>query len=164
VVVAALIAAVAVVVTLASLRQSETDVYRTALAQYANDHSVLASAPSSCQIESTGHPAFRSLDPGLVSSFLAANAAGTTPISLEALREYFAIADSDTLAAYQRAGVSSAVLLPGERTLVRLSRVGFNRDKSEALFCLESRSGVLIHLKQQSGSWQQVSTTDVWIS
>jgi hypothetical protein len=42
-------------------------------------------------------------------------------------------------------------------TLIYLSRVGFNEQKSEALFCMESRGTMLFYLRLDHGTWKLVN-------
>jgi len=148
---ATLVAVIAAVWLL--VRPSESDVYLAVLSPYANSSAVLASNPSTCGIDSTS---VAGISAALVSRFLSANAPGTKPISLSALNGHFAIADSTMLKRFMAAGVSSSVLLQGHRDLVRLSRVGFNSDRSEALFCAEGQEGGLFHVRMQNGHWQLI--------
>ena len=141
-------------------RPRESDAYLAVLTPYANSSTVLASNPSTCGINSgpvSGVPA------QLVSSFLAANAPGSKPISLSALNGSFAVADSRTLNRYTAAGVSPSVLLHGH-DLVRLSRVGFNSERSEALFCVEGQDGGLFYVRIQNGHWLLVNFVSTWVS
>ncbi|MBK8286383.1 MAG: hypothetical protein IPK97_16735 [Ahniella sp.] len=141
----------------ADFRLTEADVYEAALAPYANDSSVVVSLASTCRIDSDLAP--KGIDPSLLSRFLRANLAGMPSTDLAELREYFAIADADQLAAYMRAGVPTSALIGGDRHLVRLSRVGFNQDETEAIFCIQAlRSNALMHLQLIGGTWQHINT------
>jgi len=62
-------------------------------------------------------------------------------------------------------GARSAPLLVAEpRTLFAyVSHVGFNADRTEALFyTVEPTSGVLHAFKRQEGGWREVGSQDVW--
>jgi hypothetical protein len=141
-------------------RPSESDVYLAVLSPYANSSTVLASSPSTCGIKPGSIAGVPST---LVSSFLAANVPGAPSISLSALNGHFALANSAKLNRFTSAGVSPSVLLGGH-DLVRLSRVGFNNNRSEALFCAEGRDGGLFYVRMQNGHWQLVKILPTWLS
>jgi hypothetical protein len=147
-----------------NFRTKETDIYLAALAPYSNSTTILISRPSTCLMATEADPGFKNLPPDLVNDFLAVNAPGAKPVSLNALKEEFSIADTSKLDSYTRAGVPREILIPEQRPLVSLSRVGFNHDRTEALFCLESREGFLLHLRLNNGHWQQVSFVSLWVS
>jgi len=142
-------------------RPSESDVYLAVLAPYSNTSTVLASGPSTCGINS---PNVAGIPSTLVASFLAANAPGAKSISLASLNGHFAIADSAKINRFAAAGVSSSVLMRAQGSLVHLSRVGFNSDRSEALFCAEGKDGGLFHVRLQDGHWQLVNLVSTWVS
>ncbi len=148
-----------------NFRLVDADVYLAALVPIAHDSIVLASAPRLCGADSVSHRVFRGIDPVLAANSFEANVAGAAPASLSKLREYFAIADSRKLIAYERAGVSSGVLIRDGRSLVRLSRVGFNPDWTQAVFCAESSSArMLMHLRLEGGAWREVGVYGVSVS
>lgn len=142
-------------------RPKESDVYLSVLAPIASSSTVLTSKPSTCGISSgqvTGIP------PELVANFLAANAPGAKSISLAELNGSFAIADSAKIDRYAHAGVSFQALVRGQQSLVRLSRVGFNSEHSEAPFCAEGLDGGLFHVRLQNGHWQFINFVSTWVS
>jgi len=156
---ATLVAVIAAIWLLA--RSSESDVYLAVLSPYANSSTVLASNPSTCGLKSGP---VEGIPDNLVASFLSANAPSANPISLSALNGHFALADSVQLNRFTAAGVSPLVALRGQRDLVRLSRVGFSSDRSEALFCAEGQEGGLFHVRIQNGHWQVVKFVSIWVS
>ncbi len=141
-------------------RSSESDVYLAVLSPYANSSIVLASSPSTCGIKPGS---IAGVPSNLVSSFLAANAPGSPSISLSALNAHFALANSAKLNRFIGVGVSPSVLVGGH-DLVRLSRVGFNSNRSEALFCAEGQDGGLFYVRMQNGHWQLVKLVPTWVS
>ncbi len=107
VVVLVLVVVAAFAVIWNGMRPGETDVYRAALAEYAGlNRAVLASNPSTCGIDSTSHPSLAMTNPDLATGFLAANAAGTKPVSLSGLRDLFPVTEIDALRAHEAAGIS----------------------------------------------------------
>ncbi len=59
---------------------------------------------------------------------------------------------------------------PGSRGMIWLSRVGFNRDKNQALFYFGNQytdyagEGYLILMAKADGAWKEVAHITVWIS
>lgn len=142
-------------------RPSESDVYLAVLSRNSNSSIVLASNASTCGLKSgpvVGIP------DKLLANFLSANAPGTNSISLSALNGHYALADSAQLNRYVAASISPSVALRGQHDLIRLSRVGFNSDGSEALFCAEAQEGGLFHVRMQNGHWHLVKFVSIWES
>ena len=51
-----------------------------------------------------------------------------------------------------------------DKALVKLSRVGFNDDKSEALICLEPKGmGTLFHLGNKDNVWSILAEDNVYV-
>jgi hypothetical protein len=147
------------------LHSSESDVYLAALDSRTSAAIVLASRPSTCDHGFAAlmtHPS--GLPEDLVDSFLAANAGGASPISLESLRGRFAIADGQALARLSAAGVSPAALTSDARGYIYLSRVGYSSDHDDALFCAEGKQGDLFHLHRQNGNRHLVQVIGTWMS
>ena len=145
------------------LEDTDSDVYLAALGSYTRSAVVLASRPSICHFETQNDPG---LDNDLFESFLSANESGARPIPLDGLRERFAIADGSELARYTDAGVSSRTLIPGRRSITYLSRIGYNADRSESLFCVEMAGleGNLLQMRRQDGVWRLVRVIRAWTS
>ena len=133
-------------------RPKETDVYLAALDFVGDSDPIFVSKPSTCNATRGNTP---NISADLVSSFLAANGPTAKPISLNAMNAQFTIADSAKVDSYDSAGVSRAVFTNGRR-LVFLSRVGYINSHADALFCLDARGSMLIHMRYSNGSWHRV--------
>jgi hypothetical protein len=138
----------------------ETDVYEAVLAPYPELRVVLTSRPSTCK-SATQIP---SIPDALVKDFFEANGADATPIPLGPLSWTYDTIDGAKLAEFTTAGVNPKVLIPAGATLLYFSRVGYNSDHSEALFCGESFSGILYYLRKKEGNWQVVNAVYTWMS
>jgi hypothetical protein len=59
---------------------------------------------------------------------------------------------------------------PNSQGITNLSRVGFNHEKSEALFYVGTQSaglsgiGYFIYLKKENGIWNEYKSKDMWVS
>ena len=131
----------------------ETDVYFSALRPYASYAPVLTSRPTTCNVTAKSLP---SIPSELVSDFLQANSTSAKSISLKALTEKFAVMDSSKQKNQQLIDISSNRKIFDPRMLVYLSRVGYNKNHSEALFCVKGLGIGLFHLRYQNDRWQQV--------
>jgi hypothetical protein len=147
------------------LPPSDSDVYLAVLGSQTSAAVVLVSRPSICDhgvVAISNRPP--ELPEDLFKDFLAANAQDASPVSLERLRDRFAVADGQMLARFGAAGVSPSTLVSGNRELIYLSRIGYNSDHTEALVCVEGKQGDLFHLKRQDGQWRLVQVTGTWMS
>ncbi len=162
-VLAASLMAVAIVAGLAASRwfDPESAVLVVGLAGIESPDVALASAPSTCD---AGPEQLKQLDPELAAAFLAANAPGASRVDLTPLGDRFALANSRKLSALEEQGQTLWRAGSPERRVVRISRVGFRADHSEAAFCVRSdlASG-LIHLRRQSGAWVDAGTISIAI-
>ena len=69
----------------------------------------------------------------------------------------------DNLQIYNTEGVALR-FRPTDKVLVKLSRVGFNKDKSEALICFEPTGlGTLFHLKIKNNEWVVLAENNVYV-
>lgn len=133
-------------------RTRETDVYLAALAPYPSSEATYASRPSTCGGISNENGIPREL----ISSFLEANGPGSESISLLPLKWQFNTADSAKVDQYSAAGVRDSTLFPQGSTPVIFSRVGFNHDGSEALFCVFGKGELIMYMRHVRGQWQLV--------
>ena len=138
----------------------ETDVYEAVLAPYPEPSVVLTSRPSTCK-SAVKVP---SIPDTLVQSFFEANGAASKPIPLGLLSWTYDTIDGAKLAEFTTAGVNPKVLIPAGKTLLYFSRVGYNADHSEALFCGESLSGTLFYLRKHDGNLRVVNAVSTWLS
>jgi len=141
------------------LRPSETEVYAAVFLQSPEIRPLLTSKPFDCL--GPGHVA--SIPDPLANNFREANARGAKPIPLTALSWQFdtvnpaRLEGPGVIAAHQHAAAHGGAL-------VYLSRVGFNAQHDEALFCALGAVGAeYIHLKLEHGEWREVGSDLVWI-
>jgi hypothetical protein len=99
----------------------------------------------------------------LVSSFLRVNRPGRMALSLIPMRWQYDVTSEQKIKRYSELTARRAANLNGG-ALVYLSRVGFNDDHSEALFCAESYEGLLFYMRFDHGSWQVVRIAPTWLS
>jgi hypothetical protein len=150
--------AIATVAAWSLLRPPETNVYAAALAPYPEARPLLTSRPGTCGVgrHAPGIP------DSLISSFISANGPDARPISLSSMHWRYDIAPAEKIKAYSILTARNAAASRGGQ-LVFLSRVGFNPDRSEALFCLEGNGGWLFYLRLTDGVWKVVQTEPTWI-
>lgn len=139
----------AAIATWSLLGTRETDVYAAALADFANSEAVYLSQPSTCEQDRSpdGIP-----DP-LFQRFVEANRPEAGSIPLKSPRFRHLVADATQVEHSATAGVPISVLLQGNLP-VYLSRVGFNDEESEALFCVTAQGNFFVHMKQTEGHWK----------
>ena len=141
-----------VLAALLLLAPRETDVYAAVLDQFPDDRPLLVSRPGTCSatIDVAGVPA------SLFQRFLLANRPGTATLSLLPMRWNYDLGLGDLW--------SGRVPYPGGRRPLYLSRVGYNEDRTEALFCADARGGMLFYLRKEHGTWRLVGTQEIWVS
>jgi hypothetical protein len=137
---------------LSLLLPRETDVYAAALSQFPDTRPLLVSRPGTC---STGH-SVQGVPAELVRQFQAANRPGTSALSLLPLRWSYDVGSLSR--AYGRATI------PRARTPVFLTRVGYNDDRTEAVFCAEARGGLMFYLRKDHGTWKVIRAESTWTS
>lgn len=120
------------------------------------------STPSTCQGATKENVPTASSD--LFSDFYSANGNGAAPINLRALEGLFNVVSFE-----EAKQLHENQYLPLFRTsskiLVKLSRVGFDKSKTHALFCIEyPTAGDLVLLVKENGSWKVEATSNVWRS
>ncbi|MFD2165638.1 hypothetical protein ACFSJY_05115 [Thalassotalea euphylliae] len=105
------------------------------------------------------------LETGLWNSFLKANDYNKGPVQLFSLNGLAnTVKWEDNLQIYDTEG-GSKLFRSSNKDLIKLSRVGFNSSKEQALVCLESSwRGILFHLRKQDDSWVIVDEFQAWIS
>ena len=148
---------IASVLTVAGLRwlNPEPAVYEIATSTFASSNVAVASSPSLCGATAGN---FQGILPSLVEAFQRANEPGASLGDVSGLRNHFAIANSSQLAALEAQGLGPQKAGSPQVPLLRLSRVGFNSEHSEALMCIRAPYGsMLIHLRKVDGSWQLLS-------
>lgn len=152
----------------------EIEVYRAFLAATLRGERVpgaaLLSAPTSCDIAPEdvmppppARPRVRGVSPALLETFFAANAESAEPINLKPLSEWANVVSLRDAKRIREKNFDFARL--DGRTLIRFSRVGFDADKQQALFCIESPGmGQLVLLAKESGKWKVARLDVVWRS
>jgi len=148
---------IAGVLAVAGLRwlNPEPAVYEAATSVFSSSNVAVASSPSLCGATAGN---FQGILPSLVEAFQRANEPGVSLGDVSSLRNHFAIANSSQLVALEAQSLSPQKVGSPQIPLLRLSRVGFNPEHSEALMCIRAPYGsMLIHLRKVDGSWQLVS-------
>ena len=133
----------------------ERAVYKAALDDLPFTDFAIASESTTCKAKPDQLAEFSS---SLAANFIAANRPGAGYVDLKGLGAGFAVADSQQLAS--RAGWTSERWVAGEEKIpvMRLSRVGFSDDRSEALLCMRGRGGAFLQsMRKQDGVWKNVS-------
>ena len=126
---------------------------------------VVLSKPSICE---SGEAQYAGLPKSAVNDFVAANSNSAEPIRLSMLEGQVPIVSwEDTRQLYER-GTTDFYKPKGYR-LLKLSRVGFNKEKTEAVACIEISDGyfgegILFYLRKSGQSWSIVETRNIWIS
>jgi len=143
-------------VAIASIRwlDPEPAVYEAATSVLTQDAPTItvASSPSTCGATDAN---LEGVSSNLVAAFRTANAPGVSFGNVATLLSRFGVADSAQLAALDAAGIAPP------RPVLRISRVGFSPDNTEALLCLRGIYGsMLVHLKKISGAWRVVHKVD----
>ncbi|MFT3807840.1 hypothetical protein [Arenimonas sp.] len=136
-----------VVAALSLLHTRETDVFLDLMAPYRDSEKVFVSRPSTCYAEGP----IDGVPNALLDSFLAANGPDAEPISLFRLRWHFLTAEARLLDRYPSAADRALASLPGDASTIDFSRVGFNANRTEALFCVDDRA--LLYAKRVDGRW-----------
>ena len=152
------------VMAVAGLRwlNPEPEVYEAATSTFTSYNVAVASSPSLCGATAGN---FQGILPSLVEAFQKANEPGASFGDVSGLRNHFAIANSNQLAALESQGLSPQKAGSSQVPLIRLSRVGFNSGHSEALMCIRAPYGsMLIHLRKADGSWQLVSREPIFLA
>jgi len=133
---------------------AEPEVYEAALSGLYSYDVAVASSPSVCGIQES---AFDGISSELLSAFRIANSPGAPLGNVSGLSSHFAVANSTQLAALESQGLGPSTAGSPPLQVVRLSRVGFDAHKSEALLCIRASGGsLLLHLRKLNGLWQIV--------
>lgn len=137
---------------------AEPAVYDAALNGLTDIDFAVVSTPSTCGARDLRA---QGVAPELLDSFRAANAPGTALGNVSDWSRKFAVGNSTQVAALASLGIVPAAAGTAHVPLVRVSRVGFDRTRSEALFCLQApHAGSLVHLRKIDGDWRIVGTIE----
>ena len=125
----------------------------------------MLSNPSTCE-SNTHH--YTSLPIETVKSFLEANSIGTAPIRLGNLEGKVPIVSwSDQIKMHSEGSIE--LFKPNDIKLLRLSRAGFNKGRTNAIVCIESYEGTygnasLIFLEKNNDKWKETKNIRIWAS
>lgn len=143
----------------------ETDVYLAFLDQFKGEmhpDATFLSFPSTCGGDLRADLPEASSE--LLSNFLSANRERAEPISLKALAWSYNIVSLEGAKLLQENRLLPLFRLFDGR-LIRLSRVGFDPDKTHALFCTEPGGmGALVYLVKEKGTWKFVKFVPTWVN
>jgi len=121
-----------------------------------NDSKIWSSAalysyPTTCR---EGKENIYGVDNNLWSNFVSANKYSNGPIRLTSIEGGVmnVISWDDNVQVYDTKEMSFK-FSGSEKNLIKLSRVGFNRDKTKALFCLSGNSADFYLLRKKAGEW-----------
>jgi len=132
----------------------EPAVYEAALGDFHSYEIAVASSPSTCGVRES---AIEGLSSELLFAFRGANTEGASIGNISGLSKHFAVANSAQLAALESQGLAPSAAGSAHLKVVRISRVGFDAQKTEALLCLRaSGASSLFHLRKLDGVWQVV--------
>lgn len=126
---------------------------------------VVLSRPSTCE---SGEAHYKGLPAEAVQDFVEANKKGVEPIRLSVLEgEVPIVSWEDTKRLFEKG--TTKFFRPKGHRLLKLSRVGFNKQKTEAIACVEISDGsfgeaLLIHLRNDGHNWSAVEIRNIWIS
>lgn len=126
---------------------------------------VALSTPTTCK---TNQAHYTGLPPDVVRDFVEVNGKGAGPVRLSVLEGKVPIVSwEDTKRLHEKS--AAEVFQPPQHKLLRLSRVGFNSESTEAIACVEISKGtfgqgVLIYLKKTGEQWSVVERRNIWIS
>jgi hypothetical protein len=132
----------------------EPAVYEAALIDLYSYEIAVASSPSTCGVRESKIDGISS---ELLSAFRGANAPSASFGNISSLSSHFAVANSVQIAALESQGLTPSAAGSAHLPVMRISRVGFDAQKTEALLCLH-RLGAssLVHLRKLNGAWQIV--------
>ncbi len=147
-----------------TLEQEESQVYLSIfnpnpdIKTFPNVYTV--SKPSTCNISTKRS---HDIPPLLIKALLQANNQRAKPVKLTALKNIMSLLSWKETRALNEDGI----LLdfnPQNKTLFYLSRAGFNKNRSEAIVCIENKSdrhneGFVIQLRKIEGKWKTIKNT-----
>jgi hypothetical protein len=141
------------------VRTNETEVYSAALASFPSARPLLVSRPGTC---GAGQHV-PGIPDELMARFSNANGPDADAISLSRMRWDYDTTTLTKIDSYSVLAARAAAAKNGG-TLLYLSRVGFNEQHSEAVFCLESTGGLLVYMRREHGEWRMLRTQPTWES
>ena len=122
------------------------------------------SKPNTCQV---GAARQEDIPADVFEDFLAANSLSSKPIRLIKLEGLVdVVAWESTLKLWRNDYVGFMIK---DNVLFQLSRAGFNKNRTEAIFCIESRSNTyakaaLVRMKLSDGVWELVDEYLLWLT
>lgn len=116
------------------------------------------SSPRACQITDVSQ--IPGISTELQQAFGTANTEAL-PINLYALiGTYNTVAHEDAMQIHHN---GTTMFRPTNKRIVKLSRVGFDSAKMQAIFCVEAPdAALLIQMSRQDGSWKAIKSTRFW--
>lgn len=126
---------------------------------------VALSKPGIC---SSSEAHYEGLPTETVNEFIKANKEGVSPIRLTALEGNVPIVSwEDTKKMHEEDNASA--FRPENKKLVYLSRAGFNKQRTNAIVCIEISDqnyaqGILLYLEKKGNDWKISKNINIWIS
>ena len=126
---------------------------------------ITLSKPSVCN-SSQVH--YKSLPTETVNEFIKANKEGTSPIRLTALEGNVPIVSWEDTKNMHNKGITNT-FKPMNKKLFYLSRVGFNKQRTSAIVCIEISEhnygqGILLFLQKKENDWEVTKNINLWVS
>ena len=126
---------------------------------------VALSRPSICNSTEANYVG---IPPNVVKAFIRVNAEGAKPIRLASLEGEVPIVSWSETERMYRSGITEQ-FHPQGRILLKLSRVGFNEQETEAIACIETSDGSygdsrLYYLRKDNEVWKAISSHMIWVS
>ena len=142
-----------------SLYKEEAQVYlgvfkpKPEIIEYEN--LIVISKPSTCEITEAK---YKEISPKLIQALLKANKSSSNPIKLAELEGKVPLMSWEDTKKLNKEGILH-YFKPEDYTLLYLSRVGFNNERTEALVCIENptsrhNEGFLVHLNKNNKTWK----------
>lgn len=100
------------------------------------------------------------IPPELIAAFELANRKDAVVVDLDSLRGDFNIVKYQ----FAKRFYKEDTRIPNTKgyTLIKLTRVGFNTSKTEALACVAGHTGNLVHLKKHGREWSVLNWHTLW--
>jgi len=129
------------------------------------DEVITLSNPSICK---SNNIHYSSLPTETVKNFLSANDNNSRPMRLSNLEGKVPIVSWEDQKKMHSEG-SIELFMPGDVTLLRLSRAGFNNNRTNAIVCIELynssyASGTIIYLEKRGKKWKEITSKTIWIT
>jgi len=130
------------------------------------DGIVIYSMPTDCGIDDELSDQYHRLfSRDLIENFLLANNDSSSPLRLSSLEGKVNLMKWDDNLSIFKTGNIAFAFRKSSKHLVRLSRVGFNKEQNKAIICVEPKgSGSLFMFEKINEKWKHKSEQNIWVS